>query len=179
MNNIKKRKFRSEKGSVFAELALVIPLLAVLVLAIFEVSRMYHLQNNIEHAAKQAARTGASFRESCDQNFMGRGTVSQNEVDNLIIEGGKVPGIVEERNQFMIRYLNMSGNEVMGAMSLPFNRQNNPGSIEFIEVEITYPGQNPPVNTPIPAVLNPWNIFMDGGVTLMSKAVFKVEGRFE
>lgn len=178
MTNTKKRNFRSEKGSVFAELALVIPLLAVLVLAIFEVARMYHLQTSIEHAAKQAARAGSSIRESVDANFMGRGTVSQNEIENLIIEGGRVSGIVEEREQFMIRYLNMGGNEVMGVMNLPFNRQNNPGSVDFIEVEITYPGQRPPVNIPIPAVLNPWNIFREEGIVLMSKAVFKIEGRF-
>lgn len=179
MGYILKTKFRSQRGSVFAELALVIPLLAVLVLAIFEVARMYHIQTNIEHAAKQAARTGASVRESVDQNFMGRGTINRNQLDNLIVAAGTVPGIVQERGQFTIRYLNMGGNEVMGVMNLPFDRQNNPGSVEYIDVTISYPGQGPPVNIPIPAVLNPWNIFMDGGITLTSRATFKVEGRFE
>lgn len=180
-----KIKSRSKSGSVFVELALVVPFLIFLVLAIFEVSRMYHIQNTLEYGAKQAARIGASIKESVDVNFMGRGTILKSELENLIINSVRVRGIIEEREQFTIKYYNMAGNEVMGIQDLPFDRQNNPGSIDFIEVEIKYPGSGPSVSTPIPAVLDPGrvlelaNIFPNGGVTLRAKAIFKIEGRFD
>lgn len=175
---------RSQSGIVFAELALVIAVLVFIALAIFEIGRAYHIQNNLEYSAKQAARIGASIREGVDQNFMSRGMVSKSELENLIFNSVKVRGIVEDKDQFMIRYLNMAGNEVMGIQDLPFDRQNNPGSIEFIEVTLTYPGPPSSSRKPIPAVLDPGNfinstIFPDGGIALMSRAVFKIEGRFE
>lgn len=175
---------RSESGIVFAELALVIAVLVFITLAIFEIGRAYHIQNNLEYSAKQAARIGASIREGVDQNFMSRGMISRDRLENLIFNSVQVRGIVEDRDQFMIRYLNMAGNEVMGVQDLPFDRQNNPGSIEFIEVTLTYPGPPSSSRKPIPVALDPGNlinsrIFPNGGITLMSKAVFKVEGRFE
>lgn len=173
-----KSQRRSQQGSVFVELILVVPLLILLVGGIFEISRMYHIQNTLEYGAKTAARVGASVRESVDGNFMSMGTVSRTEIENLILNSVRVRGVIEEPGQFMIRYLNMGGNEVMGVQNLPFDRQNVPGSIEFVEVEITYPGTGAGVNTPIPAVFNPGNIFQST-ITLMSRAIFKVEGRFE
>ena len=169
---------RSQKGSVFVELVLVVPLLILLVGGIFEISRMYHIQNTLEYGAKEAARVGASVRESVDSDFMSKGTIARDELENLILNSVRVMGVIEEPGQFMIRYLNMGGNEVMGVQDLPFDRQNDPGAIEFVEVEVTYPGTGAGVNTPIPAVFNPGNIFQSS-ITLMSRAVFKIEGRFE
>ena len=42
-------------------------------------------------------------------------------------------GVIEEPGQFMIRYLNPAGNEIQGIQNdLPFDRQNNPGAIDFL-----------------------------------------------
>lgn len=176
---LSRKKIRSQKGSVFAELILVVPLLLLLVGGIFEIGRMYYIQSTLEYGAKQAARIGSSIKESVDANFMGRGTIQRAALESLIINSVRVNGVIEEPSQFTIKYYNMAGNEVMGVQNLPFDRQNNPGSIEFIEVEIVYPGAGPGVNTPVPAVFNPANIFGEGGLMLMAKAIFKVEGRFE
>lgn len=178
MKRALKNKFiRSNKGIVLAELALVIPFLILFIFGIFEISRMYYIQNTLDYGAKEAARVGASIRESVDNNFMGIGTISRTEIENLILNSVRVRGIIEEPGQFMISYLNMAGNEVIGVQNLPFNRQNNPGSIEYVVVEITYPGSGPNVNRPIPAVLNPGNI-LQNSLVLMSKAIFQIEGRF-
>ena len=170
---------RSQKGSVFVELVLVVPLLILLVGGIFEISRMYHIQNTLEYGAKEAARIGASVREGVDSNFMGRGTIARGELENLIVNSVRVMGVIEEPGQFMIRYLNPSGNEINGVPdNLPFDRQNDPGSIDFIEVTITYPGSGSGVNKPIPIVFNPANVFQSN-ITLMARAIFKIEGRFQ
>lgn len=179
MSSSIKSSFRSQRGSVFAELALVVPLLLLFLGGMFELSRMYYLQNTLEYAAKEAGRIGSSVKESVDGNFMSKGTISRTEIENLIRNSVRVMGVIEEPGQFMIRYFNPGGNEVVGIQNdLPFDRQNNPGAIDFIEVEITYPGTGANVNGPIPLLFNPGNIF-NSKIILMSKAIFKIEGRFE
>lgn len=175
---LSKKKLRNKKGSVFAELTLVIPVLILFLFGMFELSRMFYLQNIVEYASKEAARIGSSIKESVDENFMSKQTISRGELERLITSSVRIMGVVEEPEQFMISYLNRGGNEVQGIQDLPFDRQNNPGSIEYVVVDITYPGTNPPVNAPIPLLFNPGNIFQSN-ITLMSRAVFKVEGRFE
>ena len=172
------KNIRNIRGSVFAELALIMPVLILFLTGMFELSRMFYLQNTIEYAAKEAARVGSSIKESVDANFMSKGTVSRTELENLITNSVRIKGVIEEPGQFRISYLNPAGNVVQGVQDLPFDRQNNPGSIDYIQVEITYPGAGPPVNAPIPLLFNPANMFQSK-VSLMSKAVFKIEGRFE
>lgn len=171
-------KIRSQKGSAFIELVLITPLLLFLVGSIFEISRIYYIQNSLEYASKEAARVGSSVKDSVDANFMSKGTISRAELENLIVNSVRVKGVIEEPGQFTIKYLNNAGNEVQGVQDLPFDRQNNPGSIDFVQVEIKYPGSGAGVNKPIPAVFNPGNIFQSS-LTLMSRAIFKIEGRFE
>ena len=179
MNLFTKIINRSQKGSAFTELVVVLPFIVLLIGTIFEVSRIYYLQNTLEYGAREAARIGASVRESVDANFTSNTTVSRTEIEDLIRNSIRVPGVIEEPGQFTIKYLNPGGNEIQGVQNnLPFDRQNNPGSIDFIQVEITYPGTGATVNTPIPAVFNPGNIFQSN-ITLMSKAIFKIEGRLE
>lgn len=161
------------------ELALVTPLLIMFIGVIFEASRMYYIQSALEYGAKEAARIGSSVKESVDANYMSKSTISRYEIENLIKNSVRVMGVIEEGAQFMIRYLNPAGNEISGVQdNLPFDRKNDPGAIDFVEVEITYPGSGPGVNSPIPVVINPGNIFKDS-ITLSSKAIFKIEGRFE
>ena len=169
---------RNQKGSAFTELVIVVPFIIMLIGTIFEVSRIYYLQNTLEYSAREAARIGASIKESVDANFVSKKTVSKTELENLVKNSVRVMGVIEEPDQFTIKYLNSAGNEVPGVQDLPFDRQNNPGSIDFIQVEITYPGAGANVNTPIPAVFNPGNIFQSN-VTLMAKAIFQIEGRLE
>lgn len=171
-------KVRSHSGSAFVELVVLLPLLIFLVGGVFELGRMYYIQNTLEYGAKEAARIGASIKESVDANFMSRGTVNKSELESLILNSVRVNGVIEEPGQFTIRYLNMAGNTVQGVQDLPFDRQNNPGAIDFVEVTITYPGSGPRVNRPIPLVFNVPEIF-PASVVLMSKAIFQVEGRFE
>lgn len=173
------KNLRNKRGSVFAELALVIPVLILFLAGMFELSRVFYLQNTLDYAAKESARIGSSVRESVDGNFMSRGTLPRQKMENLIRNSVRIMGVIEEPGQFTIKYLNPGGNEIMGIQNdLPFNRQNNPGAIDYVVVEITYPGSSPSVNAPIPVVFNPGNIFQNS-VTLMSRAVFKIEGRFE
>ena len=170
---------RSQRGIAFSELALVIPFIVLLIGGVFEVSRVYYIQNNLDYAAKEAARVGSSVRESVDQNFMSRGTISRREMENLIRNSVRIQGVVEEPGQFTINYLNRAGNPIMGAQNnLPFDRQNNPGAVDFVQVEVTYPGAGPNVNRPIPFVFNPANAFR-GSWILMSRAIFRIEGRLE
>ena len=170
---------RNRIGSAFTELVIVIPFIVLLIGTIFEVSRIYYLQNTLEYASREAARIGASIKESVDANFMSKTTISRTAIENLIKNSVRVMGVIEEPGQFTIKYLNSAGNEVQGVQDdLPFDRQNNPGSIDFVQVEITYPGAGANVNTPIPAVFNPGNVFQSN-ITLMSKAVFQIEGRLE
>ena len=180
MNKIEiKSNKRSIKGSTLGEFVMVIPLLVFLVGSMFEISRFYYIQNTLEYAVKEAARVGASIRESTDANFVSKNTVSRTELESLIKNSIRVMGVVEEPEQFTIKYLNPAGNEIQGVQNdLPFDRQNNPGSIDFVQVEVKYPGSGPNVSTPVPAVFNPGNIFQ-GNLTLMSKATFKIEGRLE
>ena len=169
---------RNKKGTAFTELVIVIPFIVLLIGTIFEVSRIYYLQNTLEYSAREAARIGASIKESVDANFMSKTTISRAAIENLIKNSVRVMGVIEEPDQFAIKYLNSAGNEVQGVQDLPFDRQNNPGSIDFIQVEITYPGIGANVSTPIPAVFNPGNVFQSN-ITLMAKAIFQIEGRLE
>lgn len=172
-------KKRSESGSAMVELALITPLLILFIGAVFEVSRVYYIQNNLEYAAKEAARIGSSVKESTDANFNSKKTIARAELENLIFNSVRIKGVIEEPGQFMIRYLNPAGNEINGIPdNLPFDRQNNPGSVDFIEVEVTYPGSGSSVNKPIPVVFNPANVFQSN-IILMARAVFKIEGRFQ
>ncbi len=173
-----KRINRTQKGSAFVELVIILPFIMMLLGAIFEVSRIYYLQNTLEYGAREAARMGASIKESVDANFVSKTTISRAAIENLIKNSVRVMGVIEEPGQFTIKYLNSAGNEVQGVQDLPFDRQNNPGSIDFIQVEITYPGAGANVSTPIPVVFNPGNIFQSN-ITLMSKATFQIEGRLE
>ncbi|OGI19787.1 MAG: hypothetical protein A3B68_08225 [Candidatus Melainabacteria bacterium RIFCSPHIGHO2_02_FULL_34_12] len=177
MNN-KISKFRSRRANAMVEMVMIVPLLIMLIGSVFEIGRIYYIQNTLEYGAKEAARIGASVRESTDQNFVSKGTVSRNELEALIKNGVRVQGVIEEPEQFTVKYLNSAGNEVQGVQDLPFDRTNNPGSIDYVQVEIKYPGVGPGVNKPVPAVFNPANVF-NGSLTLMSKATFKIEGRFQ
>jgi len=170
---------RIQRGSAMVEMTLILPLLILFIGSVYEISRVYHIQTSLEYGAKEAARIGSSIRESVDGNFMSKGTISRTEIENLIKNSVKVSGVIEEPGQFTIRYLNPAGNPIQGVQNdLPFNRENNPGAIDFIEVEITYPGSGANVNKPIPAVFNIGNLF-PRSITLMAKATFKIEGRFE
>lgn len=169
---------RSKKGSAFTEMIVILPFVIMLMGAIFEVSRIYYLQNNLEYGAREAARIGASVKENVDANFMSKNTIARAEIENLIKNSVRIMGVIEEPGQFTIKYLNPAGNEVQGVQDLPFDRQNNPGSIDFVQVEITYPGAGAGVSTPIPIVFNPGNIFQSN-ITLMAKAIFQIEGRLE
>ncbi len=175
----KKRISRTQQGSAFVELVVILPFVMMLIGAIFEVSRIYYLQNTLEYGAREAARIGASIKESVDSNFTSKNTISRVEIENLIKNSVRVMGVIEEPGQFTIKYLNPAGTEIQNVQdNLPFDRQNNPNSIDFVQVEITYPGVGPNVNTPIPVVFNPGNIFQSN-TTLMSKAIFQIEGRLE
>ncbi len=176
--NIGVKKNRGQRGAAFAEFVLIIPLLVMLIGAVFEISRLYYIQNTLEYAAKEAARVGSSIREGVDADFMSRGTIPRDQLEGLIRNSIRVMGVIEEPEQFTIKYLNPGGNEIMGVQDLPFDRQNNPGAIDYVLVEVTYPGVGPGVNTPIPAFFNPANVFQDSFV-LMAKAAFQIEGRLE
>lgn len=169
---------RSNSGSAFVELVILLPLLIFMVGGVFEIGRMFYIQNSLEYGAKEAARIGSSIKESVNNNFVSSGTLSRRELENLIVSSIKVNGVIEERGQFMIRYLNQSGSEVQPTDNLPFNRGTNPNAVDFVEVEISYPGRGPRVNTPIPAVFNVSNI-IPNNVILMSRAIFQIEGRFQ
>ena len=170
---------RNQKGTAFTELVIVIPFIVLLIGTIFEVSRIYYLQNTLEYSAREAARIGASIKESVGADCMSNTTISKAAIENLIKNSVRVMGVIEEPGQFTIKYLNPSGTELVGlGDNLPFDRQNNPDSIDFIQVEITYPGVGANVSTPIPAAFNPGNIFQSN-VTLMAKAIFQIEGRLE
>ena len=172
-------KLRSESGIAFTELILVIPIMVLVIGAVFEVSRVYYIQNTLEYSVKEAARIGASIRESVDGNFVSKGTISRSELESLIRNSVRVIGVIEEPGQFTIKYLNTSGTEIAAVPNdMPFDRQTNPNAVDFVQVELTYPGMGAGVSTPIPAVFNPGNVF-DSNLTLMSKAVFKIEGRLE
>ena len=170
---------RTQKGNAFVELVVILPFVMTLLGAIFEVSRIYYLQNTLEYGAREAARMGASIKESVDANFVSKTTISKASIETLIKNSVRVMGVIEEPGQFAIKYLNPAGSEIQNPPdNLPFDRQNNPNSIDFVQVEITYPGAGANVNTPIPAVFNPGNIFQSN-ITLMSKAIFQIEGRLE
>src|SRR3989338_4514511 len=169
------KNLRTQNGNAFVELVMILPFIMLLIGAIFEVSRIYYLQNTLEYGAREAARIGSSIRESVDGNFMSKTTIARSEIENLIKNSVRIMGVIEEPGQFRISYLNPAGNEVRGVQDLPFDRQNNPGSIDFVQVEITYPGAGAGVSTPIPIVFNPGNIFQSN-ITLMAKAIFKIEG---
>ena len=174
----KRRKNRSASGSVFAELLMILPVFILFVGGIFEISRVAYLQNTLEYGVKEAARIGSSIKESVDSNFQSVGTISRGELENLIENSVRIMGVIEEPEQFMIRYFNNAGTEVPPQDNLPFDRQNDSGAVDYVEVALSYPGTGPTVNTPVPALFNPANIFQST-IMLSSKAVFKLEGRFD
>jgi Flp pilus assembly protein TadG len=53
------RRFRSERGAVAVEFALVVPLLLLLLFSIVSVSRAFQVQGTLSGAAREAARTMA------------------------------------------------------------------------------------------------------------------------
>ena len=159
---------RSEKGIAMAEMALVIPILIVFVGAIFEVSRAYYIQQVLEFGVKEAAKVGTHVKVSGT-------TLNTTTVQNLIVNSVMVNGVIMETGQFMIKYFTKSGTELTGA-SLPFDRTNNPtGSVDLIEVKVSYPGTGAGVNVPVPAILNPANAFM-GSLTLTARSVCQIDG---
>ena len=174
------KKFRTFSGSPSAELVLIMPIFILLIGGIFEASRIFYLQNSLWNASKEAARIGSSIKESVDSNFMSKTTISKSEIESLIKNSVRVNGVIEEPEQFTIRYFNTAGDELqVQGNDLPFDRSNDPvNSVDFVEVEITYPGTGSNVNTPIPAVFNPGNIFQSN-ITLTAKSIFKIEGRLE
>ncbi len=165
----RKSKFsRSEKGIAMAELAVVIPVLIVFIGAIFEISRAYYIQQVLEFGVKEAAKMGTHVKVSGT-------TLTTASVQNLIVNSVMVSGVIMETGQFTIKYYTKSGTELMGA-SLPFDRTNNPaGSVDLVEVKVSYPGTGAGVNTPVPAILNPGSVFM-GSLTLSARSVFQIDG---
>ena len=87
---------RSNKASALVELVLVIPLILLVLGGIFEIGRMYYIQNTLEYSAKEAARIGASIRESVDENYVSKGTLSRGEIENLIVNSVRVNNVIEE-----------------------------------------------------------------------------------
>jgi hypothetical protein len=55
------RRCRGESGAVLPELALMLPVLAILVLGVLEFGQAYRQVNLVERAATNAARTGSSI----------------------------------------------------------------------------------------------------------------------
>ncbi|PGS51940.1 TadE/TadG family type IV pilus assembly protein [Bacillus sp. AFS041924] len=50
---------KSEKGQSLVEFALVLPLLAMLILAIVDFGRIYHVYLTLDHAGREAARAAS------------------------------------------------------------------------------------------------------------------------
>ncbi len=162
------RFFRSERGTAIAELAVIAPIMILILGAVYELGRAYYLQANLDYGAKEAAKMGASISISGT-------TVSKTSIDSIVTMSIVIPGVVQESGQFTIKYYTRTGTELTGA-SLPFDRTGNPaGSLDLIEVTLTYPGTGAGVNTPIPAVFNPGEVFM-GNIILTSRAICQVEG---
>lgn len=159
---------RSERGTAIAEMAVIAPVMILALGACYELGRAYYIQNNLDYASKEAAKIGSSITISGT-------TVSSASIESLITMSVVIPGIIEEAGQFAVKYYTRTGTELVGA-SLPFDRVGNPaGSLDVIEVTVTYPGTGAAVNTPIPAVFNPGDVFM-GNIILNSKAISQVEG---
>ena len=159
---------RSERGTAMAEMAVVLPVLIVFIGAIYEVSRAYYIQQVLEFGAKEAAKIGTHVKVSGT-------TLNTTTVQNLVVNSVMVSGVIMETGQFMIKYFTKSGTELVGA-SLPFDRTNNPnGSVDLIEVKVSYPGTGAGVNIPVPALLNPGDAFM-GSLTLTARSVCQIDG---
>lgn len=163
---------RTERGNAFVDLALIIPILLMFIGGIFEVSRIYYIQNSLENGVKEAGRIGSQIKE----NF-GNTTVTKSNIESLIKNNVRLPGVIAGADQFTIRLLDSAGNEVAGS-NISLDWQNNPSAASYLEVQIKYPGLDPTVSSPIPAVFNPGNFF-SGRTTLMSKSLFKIEGRYK
>ena len=162
------RFFKSERGTAIAEMAVMAPIMIIFLGSVYELGRAYYLQNNLDYAAKEAAKVGTAITISGT-------TVSTASIESLITMSVVIPGVIEESGQFMVKYYTRTGTELSGA-NLPFDRTGNPsGSVDLIEVTVTYPGTGAAVNTPIPAVFNPGDVFM-GNIILTAKAVSQIEG---
>ena len=106
---------RTQKGNAFAELVMILPFVMMLLGAIFEVSRIYYLQNTLEYSAREAARIGASIKESIDANFVSKNTINAEEVlteGRLVGEGaaGGLPVVIPPGQ----RAVTIRVNEVVG-----------------------------------------------------------------
>lgn len=67
MNMRRLRRADSQRGAAMVEMALVLPLLLMLMLGIFAAARGWQVHNVLDHAAREAARYGATL-DPFDQN---------------------------------------------------------------------------------------------------------------
>ena len=89
---------REERGAALVEAALVLPLLLMLTLGIWATARAWNVHNVLDHAAREAARYGATTPDSLAVlDPIGRGevltaSIPWNDVSGCssIIEGGAV-----------------------------------------------------------------------------------------
>lgn len=169
---------RSNSGTAINELALILPVFMVIFGTMFELSRIYYIQSSLEYGAKQAARIGSSVKESVDSNYVSNTTLNRTELETLITNSVRISGVIQEAGQFAIKYFNSAGTEIAPVADLPFDRVNDPNAIDYVQVEISYPGTGAGVNAPIPVVFNPGNVF-NNTITLKAKAIYKIEGRIE
>ena len=61
MHSMRSRARAEERGAALVEMALVLPLLLMLLIGIFTTSRAWQVHNVLDHAAREAARYGATL----------------------------------------------------------------------------------------------------------------------
>lgn len=173
-----RKVLRSNSGTAINELALILPVFMVIFGMMFEFSRIYYIQSSLEYGAKQAARVGSAVKESVDSSYVSNTTLNRAQLESLITNSVRINGVIQEAGQFAIKYFNSAGTEIAPVANLPFDRVNDPNAIDFVQVELSYPGMGAGVNAPIPVVFNPGNVF-NNTITLKARAVYKIEGRIQ
>lgn len=89
---------QSNRGAALVEMALVLPLLLMLLIGIFTVARGWQVHNVLDHAAREAARYGATL-ESFDNNTVedvamaeiAAASIDTSQIDAPCIEVGEDP----------------------------------------------------------------------------------------
>lgn len=107
---------RPDRGAALVEMALVLPLLLMLLLGIFAAARGWQVHNVLDHAAREAARHGATldpFDDSVAQ------AVAEAEIQAASIPTGSLTWCVDQ------------GSTPCGSPEIPDTEQ--------VAVQITYP----------------------------------------